>query len=328
MERKNKLIQSAQLITDVCLEVAPGEDVLCIADDKESMEVMTLVAEESRKKGANASVVMIGLREQRYHEPPRSIVRAMVEADTVLNMVFGSLIHTNARKDACKAGVKFATVGGVTKKYLSRLNLTAEALLEVRALTEKIAQLLTSASSARLTTKAGTDLVMSLEARNGVALVPFGKRGTFCVVPHYAEAACAPIEDSVEGVAVVDGTMVGGTNFEGPVEEPFRVYFEKGRIVNISDGKDANRLKNILVKSGQEARTFAELGVNSNHKIPKQLTGTRADNAIAGNVHIGLGRNDHIGGNSKGETHLDVLVTRATLLLDGSPILENGRLKI
>ena len=169
---------------------------------------------------------------------------------------------------------------------------------------------------------------MSLEGRKGLTLLPFGEKGTFCMVPAYAEAPCPPIEDSVEGVAVIDGTMVGAAEFEGLVEEPFKVYFEKGRIVRISEGKDARKLKNLLDTLEDQARTFAELGVNSNHKIPKRLLGTRTDNAIAGHVHIGLGRNDHIGGKSATDAHLDLLMTWATLLLDGQPVLEDGILKI
>jgi leucyl aminopeptidase (aminopeptidase T) len=208
------------------------------------------------------------------------------------------------------------------------LSLTKEDLLEVRSLTENIVQRLTAASSAHLTTQAGTDIRMSLKGRSGVGLVPFGKRGTFCVLPDYAEAAIAPIEDSVEGVAVVDGKMSGEPKLVGVIEEPFKMNFEKGRIVNISGGKDAMRLKNLLDAVGEEAWGFAELGVNSNHKISKRLTGTKRDDAIAGHIHIGLGRNDHIGGQLKGNTHLDLLITWATLLLDGKPILEDGNLKI
>jgi hypothetical protein len=33
-----ELIQSARMITDVCLEIAPGEDVLCIADTGDLFE--------------------------------------------------------------------------------------------------------------------------------------------------------------------------------------------------------------------------------------------------------------------------------------------------
>ena len=321
-----ELIQSVRLITDVCLEVAPGEDVLCTADGEEKMDVMTLIAAECRAKGADVALVLLEPRKQHYHEPPRSIARAMREADVVIT--YGELMHTKARKEACAAGVKFAALGGATKEYLARLNITREDLLEVRALTERIAERLSAASSARLTNRAGTDLRMSLEGRKGIALLPFGKKGTFCVVPAYAEAPCAPIEDSVEGVAVVDGTMVGEANLQGLIEEPFEIYFEKGRIVKISEGKDGRRLKRLLDTVEDEARTFAELGVNSNHKIPKRLTGTRIDNAIAGHVHFGLGRNDHIGGNSRAETHLDFLVPWATLYLDGNTILEDGNLKI
>ena len=321
-----ELIQIVRLITDVCLEVSPGEDVLCIGDKQENMDVITLIAAECKAKGADAAVVLIEPRRQHFHEPPRSVARAMKEADVVIAMA--SLMHTKARKEACSSGVKYASMGSITKEYLSSLNLTQDDLLEVRALTEKIAQRLTAASSAHLTTRAGTDLRMSLEGRNGIALVPFGKRGAFCILPDYAEAPCAPIEDSVEGVAVVDGSMTGEPKLQGLVEEPFKIHFEKGRIVKISEGKDAWRLQSLLDTLEEEARTFAELGVNSNHKASKKLIGTKWDDMIGGHIHFGLGRNDHIGGNSRGNTHLDLLVTWATLLLDGKPILEDGKFKI
>ncbi len=323
-----ELIQSVRLITDVCLEVAPGENVLCITDREANMEVIELIAAECKAREAEVAVVMIEPRKHHHHEPPRTVARAMLEADVIITMAFGNLMHTDARKAACGAGVKSSSFGGATKEYLAGLDLTEEDLIEVRSLTERIAQRLTDASSAHLTTGAGTDLIMSLEGRQGNALVPFAKKGSFCILPDFAEAPCAPIEDSVEGVAVVDGTMVGAADLEGLVEEPFEVHFEKGRIVKISEGKDANKLKSLLETLEKEAKIFAELGVNSNHRMAKQLTGTRTDNAIAGHVHLGLGRNDHIGGKTKGKAHLDVSVTWATLLLDGKSILEEGNIKI
>ena len=319
-----ELIRSVRLITDICLEVSPGENVLCIADRDENMEVVTLIATECRARGAEAAAVLIEPRKAHYHEPPRVIARAMQEADVVIVMVPGSLMHTKARKEACAAGVKYASLGATTREYLAQLDLTADDLLAVRSLTEKIAGRLTMASSARLMTRAGTDLHMSLIGRKGIALVPFGKKGAFCLVPDFAEAPCAPVEDSVEGVVVVDGTMVGETDLEGVVETPFTIDFKKGRIVGISGGKDARKLVRILDRLDDVARSFAELGVNSNHKIPKKLWGRRTDNAIAGHVHLGLGRNDHIGGQLKGDPHLDVSVTNATLLLDDVPIIKDG----
>jgi 2,5-dihydroxypyridine 5,6-dioxygenase len=292
------------------------------------MDVVTLIAAECKRRGADVAVVLLEPRREHFHEPPRAIAKAMREADTVIVMAYGELMHTKSRKEACAAGVKYAAVGGVDKEYLLKLNITPQDLYEVRALTEKIAGLLTEAKTARVTTRAGTDLTMSLEGRKGLCLLPFGTKGTFCMVPAYAEAPCPPVEDSMEGIAVIDGTMVGAAGFEGLVEEPFKVAFKKGRIVDISEGKDARRLINLLDSIEDKAKTIAELGVNSNHKIPKTLIGTRMDDAVAGHIHIGLGRNDHIGGKTSTEAHLDLLMKWATLLLDGKPILENGVLKI
>lgn len=328
-----ELIKSIRLVTDVCLEVAPGETVLCIGDGEENMEVLNLIAAESMVRGAEVATVLIEPRREnemdyKGPEPPRPIARAMREADVVITMGGRALLFTEAWKEATAAGVKFATFGPVTKEYLALLDISKKDLLEVRALTEKIVKLLTEASSAHLTTRAGTDLRMSLKGRNGMAILPFGIKGSFCIIPTCAEATCAPIENSVEGVALVDGTLVGAANFVGPVEEPFEIRIEKGRIVQIGAGKDGRRLENLLNTLPKEVRNFGELGVNSNHKVPKKLMGNRTDNWIAGHVHLGFGRNDHLGGTTKIDIHLDALVTFATLLLDGIPILENGNLKI
>jgi leucyl aminopeptidase (aminopeptidase T) len=323
-----ELIQSIRLITDVCLEIAPGEDVLCIADREENLEILTLVAAECKARGAEVGVVLIEPRKHHHHEPPRSVARAMQEADVVIAMTFGSLAHTKARRDATDAGVKVALMGENTRESLSNIKLGREDLLEVRAVTQKIVERLSSSSSAQLITRAGTNLSMSLKGRKGVGLVPFGEKGTFFGVPVYAEAACPPIEDSVEGVAVIDGTMVGMAEIEGIVEDPFEITLEKGRLVKISGGRSAKKLEILLDTLGEDGRQLAELGVNSNHLIDNKFIGGRLDLAIAGNVHLGFGRNDMIGGNSKVECHFDLGLCYATLLLDGKPILQDGKLKI
>ena len=323
-----ELMRGVRLITDVCLEVAAGETVLCIADSQERHEILSLIAAECEARGAVAAVVLIEPRKHHHHEPPLPIAFAMEKADTIIIMTFGSLVHTQARKRANAAGARIALMGEVTKEFLTGFDLTRDDLLRVRSQTEEIVRRLTAARTARLTTRAGTDLTMSLEGRTAVGLVPFGAKGTFFGVPGYAEAACAPIEDSVEGVAVVDGTMMGTEDLESLVQEPFEMRFERGRLVSISGGSDGRRLENLLKTLEDQARTFAELGVNSNFMVPKKLRGSRLDMAVGGHIHFAVGRNDHIGGKSAAETHLDFLVTWPTLILDGKAILEEGVLKI
>jgi leucyl aminopeptidase (aminopeptidase T) len=271
---------------------------------------------------------MISPRRHHHQEPPEPIAIAMEKADIVIIMTYGSLVHTVARKRACAAGAKVALMGEVTKEFLIGFRLTKEELLKVRKDTEEIVKRLTLASTAQLTTKSGTDIFMSLKGRKGVGLVPFGAKGSFFGVPGYAEAACPPIEDSAEGILIVDGTMIGVEDLETLVEEPFEIRFEKGRIVKISGGRDARKLEVLLDTLEDQAKTLSELGVNSNFMIPKKLRGSRMDMAVGGHVHIGLGRNDHIGGNSFTDTHLDLLTTWVTLRLDGDIIIDEGVLKI
>jgi leucyl aminopeptidase (aminopeptidase T) len=323
-----ELIRSVRLITDVCIDVRPGETVLCIADREEYREILALVAAECRARGAEVAVVLIEPRKHHHHEPPEPIALAMEKADVVIPMTYGGLVHTEARKRAIAAGAKYALMSDMTKEYLMAFDLTREDLLKVRSQTEELVQRLTGADSAHLTTQAGTDIVMSLKGRKGVGLVPFGAKGTFFGVPGYAEAACPPVEDSAEGIVVIDGTMIGTEELEALVEEPFEIRFKKGQIENISGGKDARKLENLLRTLEEQARTFSELGINSNFMIPKKLWGSRMDMAVGGHVHIALGRNDHIGGASKADSHLDLLVTYATLRLDADLILQDGILKL
>ena len=323
-----EVIRGIRLITDVCIGVAPGEKVLCIADRQEFFETLSLLASECIARGAEAAVVLIEPRRHYYDEPPSFVAHAMEKADVVVVMAFGSLVHTEARRRANAAGVKIAIMGEVTREFLMAFDLTKKQLLKVRAQTEAIVKRLSAAKSARLVTRAGTDLSMSLAGRTAVGLVPFVAKGTFCGVPGYAEAACAPVEESVEGVAVIDGTTLGTEDFEAVVQEPYQLKFKKGRIVSISGGKDARRLEALLAGMEKGARTFAELGINSNFMVPKKLRGSRLDMAVGGHAHLGLGRNDHIGGKSKAENHLDLMMTTATLILDGKTILEEGVLKI
>ena len=86
-----ELIRSVRLITDVCIEVSPGETVLCIADREENMEILTLVAAECKARGAEVAVVLIEPRKHHHHEPPEPIALAMEKADVVIPMTYGGL---------------------------------------------------------------------------------------------------------------------------------------------------------------------------------------------------------------------------------------------
>ena len=64
--------------------------------------------------------------------------------------------------------------------------------------------------------------------------------------------------------------------------------------------------------------------MGTSHTIAEDFSATVFDNGKLGRVHIAVGRNNTIGGQTFSKIHNDVLITRPTVELDGERVLENG----
>ena len=72
------------------------------------------------------------------------------------------------------------------------------------------------------------------------------------------------------------------------------------------------------------SRTIGELGIGTNPLA--RLTGViLEDEKIYGTVHIALGSNDTFGGTVAAGIHVDGIITRPRLLLDGKTVVEEGK---
>jgi leucyl aminopeptidase (aminopeptidase T) len=139
--------------------------------------------------------------------------------------------------------------------------IVAKDLLETRDRAYRLAERLTKAESARVTTALGTNVVMSLKGRKGTALSPIcpkskSEPGRWASMPNFSEAAVPPLEGSAEGVTIIDGMI----NWIGFVREPVRLSFKEGKVAEISGGPDAERLRTILEQADENATNVAELG--------------------------------------------------------------------
>ena len=177
----------------------------------------------------------------------------------------------------------------------------------------------------KLTTPAGTSLSMKKEGRRGNALFCLVERGEFSTVPTI-EANFSPLEGTAEGLLVADASIpyLG----IGVLKEPVKCKVEKGFIVGIEGGHQAEILKQDL-ESRKDSNSYniAELGIGLNPE--SRMTGIMLDDeGVLGSVHIGIGSNITLGGNIKAAIHYDLLMWKATIELDGRVILEGGNLKI
>ncbi|OYV88893.1 MAG: hypothetical protein B7Z68_12660 [Acidobacteria bacterium 21-70-11] len=242
----------------------------------------------------------------------------MAAVDAVLVVTAKSVTHTAARRAATAAGARVATMPGITEACLVRtMNADYRAIAER---TMRVTELLTRARTAHLTTAAGTDLELPIGDIAAIASTGLIREpGQWGNLPS-GEAYLRPEEGKTEGVLVVDGALAG----IGTVGDPVRITVRAGLATDVSGGTEAAAFAAMLEKAGAAARNVAELGVGTNDRAV--LTGKiLEDEKILGTVHVAFGNNASMGGSVDIPFHVDGIVLKPTLTLDGEALLRDGR---
>jgi aminopeptidase len=312
------LDRAVSAVIQDCLGLDPGEEVLVICNPI-TEELGALLRINAQGEGGDATLAVISERDSHAAEPPETVAAAMLVADIVLAPTIQSISHTEARKAATDAGVRIASMPGVTGEMLARVMGADMRLLRKRG--NAVARALGAGAEARITCARGSDLRMGLVDRS--AIVDAGqlnKRGAFGNIP-CGEAFIAPLEGTGEGSLIVDGSIAG----IGKVSTPVKLDLEGGHLVAAS-GPDGALLMNMLEEQGgKEGTNLAELGIGTNEAAI--LTGSiLEDEKILGSAHIAFGASKAIGGTVQTEVHLDCVVLEPTVEVDGETIVRAGKL--
>lgn len=311
------LEKSAEIAIRQCMAVKPGETVLVVADEP-TRNVGRALWEKAVEAGAEALYMEMTPRKNDGTEPPAAVAAAMLQADVILGATSRSISHTQARKEASKKGARIATLPGITEDIMQR-TLSAD-YQTIAAISEKFADLLTKGKTAHITTPAGTDLTLSIEGREGHPDTGINHAsGDFSNLPA-GEAYIAPVEETAEGVVVIDGAMAG----IGVLETPIKLTVEKGYVTQIEGGRETQKLEDMLADCGKLARNIAELGIGTNDQAI--LSGrVLEDEKVKGTVHIAIGNNFGFGGQVQVPIHLDGILLNPTLSIDGQVVIKDGK---
>ncbi len=314
-----RMAPTAKRIMEQVLGLRPGERLVIVTDFERPRSITDLLTTTAVLYGALPVVVTMPPREMGGEEPPPAVTAAMCAADAIIVQTSHSLTHTNAERDALRAGARVCNIREVDEEMMVRGGMTAD-YDEVDRITRKGVSLLAAARQARVTTGEGTDLRIDLTGRPAFGLSGFAREpGQFSGLPD-GEAAIAPLEGRTEGV-LVNPYLIEKI---GPVTEPFRLEAAEGRIVRVEGGAQAESLHEILNRKDAGARNFAaELALGTNpacRAIPK----SREVKKRLGQAHVALGDNLSLGGAVESAIHLDIILLRPTVSLDGTVVLEGG----
>ena len=307
------LRRSALTVVRDCLGVKAGEDVLVVADEA-TRDIAEALRDAARAQGGDAVLAVMDERATDGTEPPPTVAAALAAADVFLAPTSRSLSHTAARRAACEAGARGATLPGVTAGMLARV-MDADMDL-VRARSRAVASLLDAADGARLRCPLGSDLTFDLTGREGLPddgdlTAP----GAFGNLP-CGEGFIAPRG----GTGQMYATSVAAVGLADP---PALLMVESGCLTG-GFGPAGDALLGRLRAHGELGTNLAELGVGTNERAT--LTGNvLEDEKILGTVHVAFGASAGIGGTVSVPIHLDCVVVDATLDIGATRVLDAGR---
>lgn len=321
MKKLSKLDSASAIAIRDCMGTKKNEKILVITDELKR-EIGQSLHENAIRLGYESLLIEMKSGKINGEEPSDVVADLMQKFGVVFCPTAKSLTHTDARRKASARGVRIATFPGITKDVMIR-GMNAD-YKSISKRTVKLKTILETGKIIRVTAPAGTDITFSIEGRKAYASKGlFHDKGESGNLPT-GEAFLAPVEGSSNGVFVVDGSMAG----LGLIKNAnIKIEVEAGYATKISGGTLAKKLRVMLDKVGKDARNIAEFGIGTNDSA--KLSGVLLeDEKVMGTIHIALGNNVSMGGSVNVPIHLDGVVKKPTVWMDGKMLMKDGKLLI
>ncbi len=307
------LSEAAATAVNQCLNVTSDESVVVVTDD-EREPIGEALYEAATAATDDATVLRYPPAEQHGTEPPAPVAAAMAESDAFLAPTTKSLSHTRARGAACDAGARGATLPGITPDVFAT-GLDADYAAIEAACDDVLAQV-AGADEVRVTSPAGTDIAFGIGDREWLSDTGMVRDpGDFSNLPA-GEVFVAP--ETATGTFVVDGTMMPHGLLDEGEELTFEV--EDGLVTSIDDDAVRADVEAAAESVGDAAYNLAELGVGTNVGVDELVGSVLLDEKAGGTVHIAIGDNAGIGGETDAPIHLDGILRNPTVYADGDEI--------
>ena len=317
MSTRSLSIENEKLMLQTCMGIAHPDTLFIVHTPGRKSEALRFF-EAAKALGVWATYEPIAETVQKSDKLPSPLLEGFLWGSVILllvspiqNQIFG---HHPVKDQAVARG---ARVGFVTIPIGTYDPRKTERIAHV---SRSMGQWLSEAKQAHLTSPLGADVRLDLTGRKAVVFTNFLREpGAWGALPDYAEAAIPPLEGSAQGVLIVDGTIIG----VGLLPKPVRLDIEAGKIVRFDTARESLAFKSLLEKGEGEIFGVAELGLGVNEFV-REFDGGFEDKKILGSAHLGIGGNLDLGGRLASTVHLDVILRKVSLALDGRWLLREG----
>lgn len=314
-----KFSKSARMVAELS-RVKPGENV-CLVVDTGMLSMAPAVAEACAAAGGEIVICLMSPRLMPGNSPPPMVASAMKAAQVVILLTSKNMAHTRAASDAHEAGVRIVNLRQMTDDLFTSDVLTPD-YRKMYEETSRVVELLDKASEVKIASALGTNISMSVAGRAALCNSGPLDPGDLLTLPS-GEAAIAPVEGTAEGVLVVDHAIDG----IGMLSSPVKVVAREGKAVSVVGGKEATRFLDVLSQAGEKAFFISEFAIGTNPN--SRLIGNVAeDKKKRGSVHVAVGDNHLLGGTIHCPIHLDMVVLKPDVWIDGRQIIKQGEFRL
>ena len=321
--------------------VSQGETAAVLSESQSRPVNVQLADLALQRLGARVFHVSVPTPPQRAPVPVRStgasdaigglepVISALAAADCVADCTVEGLLHAPELGAILAGGARILMVSNEHPEILERLVPDPG----LKPSVEAGAALLAEASQMRVTSAAGTDL--AVDVSHAPAAASWGCTNGPGTIAHWPGGLCLcfPPAGTVNGTLVLD---VGDVNltFKRYLESPVRLRIADDYITDISGpGLDAELTSSYLEAwDDPDAYAVSHVGWGMNPAARwdaltmydrSQLNGTEL-RAFAGNFLYSTGANETAGRHTLG--HFDLPMRNCTITLDGTTVVDRGRL--
>lgn len=317
-------MNAIQHIVNHCGGLKQNESVLVLYDDSTSI-VTELFLEYLFNNNVDFSSIKLEQSDVHGKEPSNEVAKRMIESDLILCLTHNSLAHTEARLNATNGKSRFLSLPHYSVNLLDNSAITVD-YFKVLAEVELMTKILSEGKEMLIETDLGTRLKLKIEARKGNCAPGFVDSIYPLGSPPDIEANIAPIETLSEGTLVIDGSITHPKL--GLLKENVILIIENGKIKSFHSKKqDYCRVLESIFREVDDEKAYylAEVGIGFNKRA--NLTGNMlVDEGAYGYVHFGFGSNHTIQGTNKVSFHLDFVMAKANMYIDGIEVIKEGEI--
>lgn len=239
-------------IVEEFFPIKPGEGVVVTADSKSDWRVVQDTVKAIYAIGATPTLIVHPTTEEPTNDPPPPVAAALQAADAWIEFNENYLLYSDAWKKAMEAGVRFFTLGGDVDGLVRMVGRVDYAVLD--NLANKLIELSNKATEMHITSAFGTDLRIKVNPKGSVGHVLKGGgegvvqvrgQGSTQVPPGQSTFGHTP--EGVEGTLVFDGALYPPAEI-GVLREPVKLEVSKGKITNITGGREAEAFEKWLAR--------------------------------------------------------------------------------